>query len=534
MIKKVFAFILLLLLCFSLVGCDFLKNDQHTPSDETNYTVLEEQESYKIYRLAASSGYEGTYEEWLRSIKGDKGDAGVGIASITKTDSNGLVDTYTITFTDGTKTTFTITNGAQGEKGDKGDKGDTGEAGAQGEKGDKGDKGDTGETGAQGEKGDKGDTGETGAQGKSAYEIFKDNYPNYQGTEKDWITAVAKGDVCSLFGHNWDEGVITKEAQKGIDGERTYTCAVCGGHKYEVIPMIVQLADLEIFEENGVSYVYFGSYPKNHVNDIAIIEELEKITETNDRGFYEYGGSEYAKITTCASMVGSYIDNFGNQQQYSYSDGSIIVNEKTEYFLVEPIKWRILSNNNDEYLILTEYLLDASFFCETEYDRLIDNQTIHPNNYKYSNIREFINGEFVDMAFTNLQFASIKTVEIDNSAYAGMQDDDKYACANTFDRVFLLSQREANDINYGFNDDNSRCAKVTDFALARGAWMSTDPQYQGNGHWWLRTPLAWTPSNNAHSVREYGTIMNSYEYFDFATKNLIALRVACWVFIGEE
>lgn len=53
---------------------------------------IEETEQYKIYKLAASAGYEGTYEEWLVSIKGDKGETGA--------------------------------------KGDKGDKGDAGEAGA--------------------------------------------------------------------------------------------------------------------------------------------------------------------------------------------------------------------------------------------------------------------------------------------------------------------------------------------------------------------------------------------------------------------
>ena len=50
------------------------------------------------------------------------------ISSIDKTGTSGLVDTYTITFNDGTTSTFTVTNGAKGEKGDKGDKGDKGEA----------------------------------------------------------------------------------------------------------------------------------------------------------------------------------------------------------------------------------------------------------------------------------------------------------------------------------------------------------------------------------------------------------------------
>ena len=42
------------------------------------------------------------------------GPEGVGIASIEKTDTVGLVDTYTVTYTDGDTDTFTVTNGAEG------------------------------------------------------------------------------------------------------------------------------------------------------------------------------------------------------------------------------------------------------------------------------------------------------------------------------------------------------------------------------------------------------------------------------------
>lgn len=46
---------------------------------------------------------------------GSKGDTGNGIASIERTGRDGLVDTYTITYTNGNKTTFEITNGEDGE-----------------------------------------------------------------------------------------------------------------------------------------------------------------------------------------------------------------------------------------------------------------------------------------------------------------------------------------------------------------------------------------------------------------------------------
>lgn len=46
-----------------------------------------------------------------------RGATGNGIQSISKTETSGLVDTYTITYTDGNTTTFTVTNGAKGDTG---------------------------------------------------------------------------------------------------------------------------------------------------------------------------------------------------------------------------------------------------------------------------------------------------------------------------------------------------------------------------------------------------------------------------------
>ena len=49
--------------------------------------------------------------------KGSPGKDGNGIVSVVKTGTDGLVDTYTITYTNGTTETFTITNGEDGENG---------------------------------------------------------------------------------------------------------------------------------------------------------------------------------------------------------------------------------------------------------------------------------------------------------------------------------------------------------------------------------------------------------------------------------
>lgn len=51
---------------------------------------------------------------------GETGATGNGIAVIEQTSTSGLVDTYTITFTNGTTTTFTVTNGKDGTDGEDG------------------------------------------------------------------------------------------------------------------------------------------------------------------------------------------------------------------------------------------------------------------------------------------------------------------------------------------------------------------------------------------------------------------------------
>ena len=60
----------------------------------------------------------GTTWSFLQDMR--QGVDGIGISSIAKTNTNGLVDTYTITYTNGEVTTFTVTNGAQGIQGIQG------------------------------------------------------------------------------------------------------------------------------------------------------------------------------------------------------------------------------------------------------------------------------------------------------------------------------------------------------------------------------------------------------------------------------
>ncbi len=72
------------------------------------------------------------------------------VANIEKTSSSGSVDTYTITYTDGTTTTFTVTNGKNGVQGIQGVQGVQGIPGVQGVQGIQGEQGIQGDSGKDG------------------------------------------------------------------------------------------------------------------------------------------------------------------------------------------------------------------------------------------------------------------------------------------------------------------------------------------------------------------------------------------------
>ena len=166
----------------------------------------------------------------------------VSVVSIEKTGTSGLVDTYTITYSDGTTSTFTVTNGADGEKGETGATGAQGiqgqpgqdghtpvitiganghwfidgvdsnvsAEGAKGETGPQGpagDKGDTGATGPQGPAGEKGDTGEQGEPGTpgSSFLSGLTNPSDSEGRDGDTYLNITTGDIFKKTDGFWEK-----------------------------------------------------------------------------------------------------------------------------------------------------------------------------------------------------------------------------------------------------------------------------------------------------------------------------------------
>ena len=118
------------------------------------------------YQVAVQHGFEGTEDEWLISLKGEKG-----------------------------------------ETGPKGDKGDTGEKGATGERGPQGLQGERGLQGVQGEKGEQGIQGIQGPQGEPGQKGEKGDPGSDASVTKQNVEAVLTGDITS---HNHDSRYISK------------------------------------------------------------------------------------------------------------------------------------------------------------------------------------------------------------------------------------------------------------------------------------------------------------------------------------
>ena len=93
-----------LLLSFVLIPCMFLfaACDNGEPYDLT----IEE-----VYSIVQERGYDGSFDEFIESIKGEDGK---GIESVEKVSSTDETDVYAIVFSDSSVVNFTITNGKDG------------------------------------------------------------------------------------------------------------------------------------------------------------------------------------------------------------------------------------------------------------------------------------------------------------------------------------------------------------------------------------------------------------------------------------
>ena len=216
--KKVLLSVLLLASCLSLGSCRIVGikgdtgpsgaqgekgNDGEDGKDGESPTITISDDGYWVIN-GVKSNVKATGEE------GQKGKDGVSIQNIEKTSTSGSVDTYTITYSDGSTSTFKVTNGVDGNQGIQGEKGEDGrtptitisEDGywvidgvksttlAKGQKGDTGEKGDSGEPGTKWiyDKGNPIDLNKTSNQGDFYFDTDNGNVFTYTNSTWNYVT----------------------------------------------------------------------------------------------------------------------------------------------------------------------------------------------------------------------------------------------------------------------------------------------------------------------------------------------------------
>jgi len=331
---------------------------------------------------------------------------------------------------------------------------------------------------------------------------------------------------------------------------------VVGGEGFaEVLESFFVKADAaKITEYKTGDIIEFGWYPQTKETDSTIITVLNELggdnknwtsynyysgTDVYDDGQMKssnymrykdviYGTTKYRGVVfdsyrpSCTGVASSY--NY--QSSNGYSTGT------TYWFKYEPIKWRVLDPSTG--LVLSETILDSQAYNNyILYEKVSDPyfsytywgdsaKTYYPNDYAKSSIRQWLNNDFYNTAFSTSQQDIIQSITLDNSAYSTSYS--AYDSTSTTDKIFLLSYSDTLNSNYGFSTNYSTCdtarrAQGSDYAKCQGLMVSTNSSYSGNSTWRLRSACYY--SSSTCLVRDDGFV-----YYNFTDITDSGVRAA--------
>ncbi len=340
------------------------------------------------------------------------------------------------------------------------------------------------------------------------------------------------------LGHNYKDGVCINEG--------------CGAK---------EPAD-ETYTIDG-DYVYFGSYPQTKVSDEKTVSSLNEkagklptssdfngwtsyeyyIKGDNSAAFMwykdlSYGGEKYRGVYSI-KYRSSWCSSHGGTDGYQKENGYEL--STCYWFKYEPLKWRILTKENGKAFLLCDIAIDSGHYS---YDK---NKDIGNNDYTESDIRAWLNDNFYNATFNKTQKTLIQSTSIDNSARSTNTHDNAtrwndgindFACENTNDKIFLLSNQEITNPDYGFKSnpdeaDSARQFKSTDYAKSQGCYRhkrstADEGDYTGNCHYWLRSPSC--GGSRFASYIAYDGKLQTKSYTEVAASGIIP---ALWLDLGE-
>ncbi len=299
-----------------------------------------------------------------------------------------------------------------------------------------------------------------------------------------------------------------------------------------VVPFIVSNAESTDYTVGDI--VEFGSYPQSEITDITTLAALDAQTlNWVSYGYYSGKGSQYdsSPYNSYGTMTASpdymrYADVTYNGDKYravtfdtyrpkytryyssssnSFQDDNGYITNRVYWFKYEPIEWRVLDPATG--LIMCETIIDSQPYSNTIYLGLNYyyndlSCAIYANDYATSSIREWLNDDFYNTAFTSGEQSEIESTTIDNSAYSDSYSI--YDSLRTTDKIFLLSYDEAQEGAYGLGISTAREVQGSDYAKSQGLKVSGASSYGGNSNWLLRSPSS--SSNRTCYVNYDGSV----------------------------
>lgn len=171
-----------------------------------------------------------------------------------------------------------------------------------------------------------------------------------------------------------------------------------------------------------------------------------------------------------------YIPQPGNMPQEGENDVVHTDDDGTRYIVradkscykYEPIKWRVLSVSEDgtDAFVMADKTLDGKAF-HSNYS-----ETITTNNVTWENsdVREWLNGSFMETAFSEAEQSAILATEIENLSYSSYYDGDTETSAKdgtpTEDYIYLPSLDDMVNIKYGFINNFNSSGDVTEHGFS--------------------------------------------------------------------
>ena len=284
--------------------------------------------------------------------------------------------------------------------------------------------------------------------------------------------------------------------------------------------------------------IEFGNYPQYRVTDSNIIAALNaQADDWQSYGYYsgtgnfkdgemtpkdymqycdvtygrrKYRGVQFSQYRPCYTGYKSQIDN-------SYQDENGYYTDTIYWFQYETLSWRVL--DPDAGLVLCLTIIDSqpynNFILESGQEANgypaywgDADQTYYANNYAESSLRQWLNDDFYNTAFTTAQQNKIFTTTLDNSAYDPSRS--AYDSASTTDKVFLLSYGDVLNASYGFElsegNSDTRIAQSSDYAKCQGLYVNLSYAYSQD--WRLRA--AGYYSQSACEVSNVGKVTNYF------------------------